>query len=269
MSRVVAVWAAAWSAEWTKLWSVWSTWWGLAAMAGLIVTCSATVGADMMQQLTRAEVPGASLSMAEPVLTAAAFALFAVAALGTLPITGEYASGAIRPTLQATPVRGLLLAAKALVIAPVLLLTGTVLTVVAALTTGLLLDEVRLFNAVTVSYPATGIGLAALRVGVFLAASGLLALGIGTAVRSAATTLTVLFLLLFGAPLLLAMTGVRALVDLSMRLPMMAGLAFLDGAQNLTGAPIGYGPVEGLCWLCGWVAAALAAGWLVLRRRDA
>src|SRR5690606_40232121 len=51
--------------------------------------------------------------------------------LAVLAVTAEYASGTIRPTLQAVPVRGRMLAAKALVVAP-LLFAATVLTGAAA-----------------------------------------------------------------------------------------------------------------------------------------
>ena len=94
-------------------------------------------------------------------------------------------------------------------------------------------------------------------------------LGVGTAMRSAAGTLTTAFLLLMGLPLMLAMTGVGPLVSLSLRMPMFAGLAFMDSSDNLTGGPMPYGRVEGLLWLLGWTAVALAAGHAVLRRRDA
>ncbi|WP_143043696.1 hypothetical protein [Nonomuraea jiangxiensis] len=65
------------------------------------------------------------------------------------------------------------------------------------------------------------------------------------------------------------MTGSRLALDLSLRMPMFAGLAFMGSTDNLTGGPMPYPAGEGLAWLLAWVAAGLAAGHAVLRRRDA
>ena len=45
--------------------------------------------------------------------------------LGTLAVTTEYGTGMIRSTLAATPVRGRVIAAKAVVVASVLFVAGT------------------------------------------------------------------------------------------------------------------------------------------------
>ncbi|GAA3151491.1 hypothetical protein GCM10020001_088830 [Nonomuraea salmonea] len=64
------------------------------------------------------------ITASEAVVAATSFAQFALVALAMLTVTSEYASGGIRVTLQATPVRGMVLAAKALVVAPVMVLAG-------------------------------------------------------------------------------------------------------------------------------------------------
>ncbi|GAA3151500.1 hypothetical protein [Nonomuraea salmonea] len=108
-----------------------------------------------------------------------------------------------------------------------------------------------------------------LATGGYYALIGVLTVGAGVAMRSAVGTLSTVFMLLMGLPLLLIMTGSQVAVDVSLRMPMFAGLAFMDSTDNLTGAPIPYSAGEGLAWLLAWTAAALATGWAVVRHRDA
>ncbi|MFC7646921.1 ABC transporter permease [Streptosporangium lutulentum] len=209
----------------------------------------------------------ATLLAGESVISAAAFAQFAFVTVAMLAITGEYASGGIRTTLQATPIRGHMLAAKALVLVPVMLVAGVLSGSAAAVAVYLFLS-VTPFGGYGALPPAeTAIDM--LSIGVFLVLVSLMTLGVGAAMRSAAGTLTTAFMLLMGLPLMLAMTGFGPLVSLSLRMPMFAGLAFMDSADNLTGGPMPYGRVEGLLWLLGWTTVAFAAGHAVLRRRDA
>ncbi|MCF6468794.1 ABC transporter permease [Nonomuraea sp. MG754425] len=260
------LWQAA-GAEWVKLWSVRSTWWCLAGALALTVLTSVTLAVDAATGALRDGTPGVRISAAEPVVSATSFVQFALVALAMLAITSEYASGGIRTTLAATPARGVVLAAKALVVGPVMLATG-VLTgalTVAAVYAVLSLDVFGGF----VVLPAGQVALDLLRTGVFYALVAVMTLGVGAATRSAAGTLTVVFLLLMGLPLMILMTGSQVLADLSLRMPTFAGLAFMGSARNITGGPMPYSPGEGLVWLLVWAAVAVAVGHAVLRRRDA
>lgn len=254
-------------AEWTKLWSVRSTWWCLTGAAVLMVLSALTLGGATATELRRAGGEGARLVVSEPVISATSFVQFALVTLAMLTITSEYASGGIRTTLQATPIRGRMLAAKALVVAPVMFAAGVVSGGIASAVTYAVLST-RMFGGYAVLPPAeTTLDLLAL--GAFLALVSVMTLGVGAAMRSAAGTLTVVFMLLMGLPLMLAMTGGQVALEVSMRMPMFAGLAFMGSTDNLTGGPIPYSPGEGLAWLIGWTAAGVAAGYAVLRRRDA
>jgi ABC-2 type transport system permease protein len=255
------------ASEWTKLWSLRSTWWCLVSGAALLGLSALTLGGGTATSLLNDGVRGVTLPAGESVISAVTFAQFAFVTVAMLTVTGEYASGGIRMTLQATPVRGHVLAAKALVLVPVMLVAGVLSGSAAAVAVYLFLS-VPPFGGYGALPPAeTTIDM--LSVGVFLVMVSLMTLGVGMAMRSAAGTLTTAFLLLMGLPLMLAMTGVGPLVSLSLRMPMFAGLAFMDSSDNLTGGPMPYGRVEGLLWLLGWTAVALAAGHAVLRRRDA
>ncbi|MCK2219077.1 ABC transporter permease [Actinomadura sp. ATCC 31491] len=268
---VRSLWQAA-VAEWGKLWSVRSTWWCLAGAAALMVLAAVTLGgASATDALRAAREPGAPpaapVVAGEPVVSATIFAQFALVALAMLTVTAEYATGSVRVTLQAVPVRGVMLAAKALVLAPVMFAAGVLSGAVAVAAVYALLSA-DVFGGLVVAPPGE-VARDLLGVGVFFALVAVLTLGAGAALRSAAGTLTVVFLLLMGLPLMLLMTGSQVAVELSLRMPMFAGLAFMGSADNLTGGPIPYPAVEGLAWLVAWTAAALAAGHAVLRRRDA
>ncbi|WP_433375159.1 ABC transporter permease [Streptosporangium sp. CA-115845] len=254
-------------AEWAKLWSVRSTWWCLAGAVLLMVLSALMLGGATATDMLRAEGGGTRFPASEPVISATSFAQFALVALAMLTITSEYASGSIRSTLQATPIRGRVIAAKALVVGPVMFAVGVLSGAVATAVVYTVLSA-DLFGGY-VALPPAEVALDLLRVGVFFALVSVMTLGVGTAVRSAAGTLTVVFMLLMGLPLMLLMTGVSAAMEVSLRMPLFAGLAFMGSTDNLTGGPMPYGAGEGLAWLLAWTVAAVAAGHVVLRRRDA
>ncbi|HUR06577.1 MAG TPA: hypothetical protein VM347_28805 [Nonomuraea sp.] len=183
-----------------------------------------------------------------------------------LVITSEYASGAIRSTLQATPIRGRVLAAKALAVVPVMFAAGVLSGGVSTAVVYTVLS-IDVFGGFVV-LPLHEVVRDLLSMGLFYALISVMTIGVGTAVRSAAGTLTVAFMLLMGLPLMLLTTGNQAALKVSLRMPF-AGLAFMGSTDNLTGGPIPYGGREGLAWLLAWTVAALAAGHAVLRRRDA
>ncbi|MFB4291414.1 ABC transporter permease [Nonomuraea sp. ATR24] len=255
------------AAEWVKLWSVRSTWLCLASAVAATVLGGLTLGAAQATEALREGAAGARVVVTGPMISATAFAQYAVITLAMLMVTSEYASGSIRSTLQVVPIRGRMLAAKALVTAPVLFAAGIVAGGAGALVTYLVLS-VETFGGAA-AFPPGQAAADLLRLGVFCALTGVLTVGVSAAVRGSAGALTVMFMLTLGLPLLLVMTGSQAAVDASMRLPTFAGLAFMESADNLTGGPIPYPAGEGLAWLAGWTALALLAGLVVLRRRDA
>ncbi|MFI7419803.1 ABC transporter permease [Nonomuraea sp. NPDC049684] len=261
-----ALWQAA-RAEWDKLWSVRSTWWCLAGAAALMVLTAVALAAAAATDAARERVPGARVTASEPVVSATSFVQFALVALAMLAITSEYSSGGIRVTLQATPVRGLVLAAKALVVAPVMFAAGVLSGAVATAAVYAVLQADAFGGLVALPFGEAVRDVAG--AGAYFALVAVTTLGAGAAMRSAAGTLTVVFMLLLGLPLVLLMTGSQAALDASLRMPTFAGLAFMGSVDNLTGGPVPYSAGEGLAWLLGWAAAALAAGYAVLRRRDA
>jgi len=241
-------------AEWTKLRTRASTGWLLLLAMALTVALSAAavrlLGAlPIDQDPTRLSLTGVALGQA------------VVAVLAVLAIGGEYDAGMIRITLAAMPRRLTVLAAKAAVVGAATLVAGTV-AVGGCLLVGRLL------------MPAGGNALAGaptLRAGagsvLYLVLVAWLGLGAAAAVRSSAAGTGAVLGLLYVFPVLEQLAGdpgwQRRLEEIG---PMTAGLA-IQSTTGLDRLPIG--PWAGLGVLAAWAAAALVAGGLVLRLRDA
>lgn len=118
---IATVFRRAAAAEWTRLWTVRSTWWSLLAATAIMMFIGVAAGND--------HNPGTPA----PIWFAAEFAIlpgqfgFLVAVL--LAVTGEYSTGTIRGSLQWTPRRGVLFAARVLV--PVAFATACAVVVAA------------------------------------------------------------------------------------------------------------------------------------------
>lgn len=253
------------AAEWTKLWSVRATWWSLAGALGLMILYTVSIGFDMSQPPERAD----EMARADLILTAGEAALggltgvqFVVLALGVLAVTTEYSTGSIRSTLQWDPRRSHLVLAKTLVLAPVTLVAGSVIGLVGGVLGYLTAGEYGAFDA------ANDLADVA-RIGVYCAAVTTLAVGLSLLLRSTAGVLTTLFMLLLLAPMLLQATGLDAMGTVAEYLPGSAGMQFLGAAGSIGMSDLPYGRSAGLAILSVWAVAALAAGYAVLRRRDA
>ncbi len=252
-------------AEWTKLRTVPSTGWllltvialtvGASALAAEVVKCPASCGEDT----TKLSLTGILLGQA------------AVAVLAVLVISSEYSSGMIRITLTALPRRSTALAAKAIVLTGVVLAAGAMATAWSLVAgryilpgngfTGKLGSEALSLGAGPTLRAAAGSVL-------YLALIALFSLGLATALRDSGASIAVMLGLLYIVPLLtdLGTLDPRWEHRLQEWGPMTAGLA-IQATRNLKTLPIG--PWPGLGVLAAWAAAALLAGALVLRLRDA
>ena len=115
-------------AEWTKLRTLASTFWLLLTAAILTVAVSAATA-------TATKCPSGSCAddPAKISLTGIYLGQAVVAVLAVMAVSGEYGTGMIRLTLTATPRRVTVLAAKAAVLACLVLVTGAVAVVVSLL----------------------------------------------------------------------------------------------------------------------------------------
>ncbi|MEU4675701.1 ABC transporter permease subunit [Micromonospora sp. NPDC023737] len=246
------------AAEWTKLWSVRSTWWTLlgavlvtAATAGQLAIYAANANTNDDPADDRGIVTVGSIVIGSMELTQ-----YAVLALGLLVVTSEFTSGTIRTTLQCTPSRGRVLLAKAVVTAAVTFPFGLLLGGVGALVAGPVLGEWG-------SAPVAGTLRDLLAVSAYLALVGVLALGLGAALRSAVLSLIVLVATLMIVPLSLQEPDITLLNRIADGFPGVAGGHFMAGDTEP------YRAAWGLLLLAGWAAAALVLGRAALRRRDA
>ncbi|MGH3240289.1 MAG: hypothetical protein ACRDNL_07900 [Spirillospora sp.] len=245
------------ASEWTKLWTIRSTYWGLAGALLLMVGMSLVMGLVTVSNNTEEYVqerPGV-VSVSDMATSSLDMVQFVVLALAILMVTGEYATGSIRATLQWIPPRGRMLSAKAAIAAVVIFPFGVLLGLAGTAVAYPALGEWGRLDAGDVVHDA-------LMTGLYLAVLSVLILGVGTMLRSTAATLTTAFLFVMVLPVMLVNSHSTLLKHIADALPSTAGRHLLNGDGPYP-APIA------LAILAAWTVAALWGGVTVLRHRDA
>ena len=252
-------------AEWAKARTLASTGWLLLAAVILTVAVSAAVAAAATCPAGNCAEDPAKISLTGIYLGQAVVAILAV-----LMMSSEYSTGMIRVTLAAMPRRITVLAAKAAILTGLVLACGA-LAVLASVLAGQVILRGHGIDPAH-GYPSLSLGSApVLRAAagsvLYLALIALLSLGTATAVRDSAAAIGVVLGLLYLFPIVGAVLGGSHLARLIQQIgPMTAGLAI----QATTGLPdLPISPWAGLGVLAAWAAAALLAGGLLLRHRDA
>jgi hypothetical protein len=209
-------------------------------------------------------------------LAGAFLGLIAIVVVAAMFFSTEYRRGLIRTTLAATPRRGAVLAAKAVVIGAVAFVTGLVAAVV-SIGVGVPKEEKSgqiLLTAPWLTDVRVIVGTAAM-VGV----AAVFALALGAILRRSAAAITIAVVTVVLPFLLAALNVVPAGVgDWLLRVTPAAGLAVEQSIPRYSQvttviSPVrGYYPLSpsaGLAVLCLWAAAALVLALVMLRRRDA
>jgi ABC-type transport system involved in multi-copper enzyme maturation permease subunit len=212
----------------------------------------------------------------EQSLVGAFLGLIAIVVVAAMFFSTEYRRGLIRTTLAATPRRGTVLAAKAVVIGAVTFVTGLVAAVV-SIAVGVPKEENQgqvLLTAPVLTEVRVIVGTAAM-----LALAAVLAVALGAILRRSAAAITIAVLVVVMPFLLSALNVVPAGVgDWLLRLFPAAGLAIEQSiprypqVTSVISPARGYYPLSpyaGFAVLSLWTAAALALALVVLRRRDA
>ncbi|MEV4259303.1 hypothetical protein AB0J52_39605 [Spirillospora sp. NPDC049652] len=245
------------ASEWTKLWSLRSTWWALAFSVGLMAVVTFSIGTSVADANTHPGRgnPQGVVSVSSTAIGAVDLVQFLPVAIAILMMTSEYASGTIRTTLTWVPLRGRVLAAKALVITAVVVPLGVVLGVTGTAAAALGIGEWGRFSLADATSDTLAFAL-------YLGFVCVFALGLAALLRSTAGTLTTAFLGLLALPMLLL--GPAATRPLAESLPSSAGRTFMGIAED----PPYRGSV-GLLVLVAWTVAAVVVGRFVLARRDA
>lgn len=225
----------------------------------VLITVAGVVGLATAVGLNSKDTHG---DITSNVLAGVAPGLLAFGVLGVLMMTNEYSSGLIKATLAAVPHRGTLLAAKTAVFGAVALAVGEIASFGAFFAGTAALPPA--FHAPSLSDPT--VLRAVLMVGAAYPLIGLLGLGIGTIVRHGAAATGVVIGAVF--------VGAQALGALTHSLGAYAPISIVSGSLSATNAAhaAGYpalGPWAGLGMLALYAAVAVAAGGVLLARRDA
>jgi ABC-type transport system involved in multi-copper enzyme maturation permease subunit len=217
--------------------------------------------------------PGQTL---DHTLVGAFAGLIAVVVVATMFVTAEYRRGLIAVTFAASPRRGQVLAAKAIVIAAASFAAGLVAAAIA-----IPLNSHVLRANGNYLYPANLLTVARIAAGTagLLAVAAVLALALGAILRRSAIAVTVVVAAII-LPFLVAVTNVLSpgADDWLMRVVPAAGFAVQQAIPNypqvsnactVAGGCYPLAPWAGFAVLCAWAAAALALAVFLVRRRDA
>ncbi len=202
--------------------------------------------------------------------------LIAVIVVATMFMTAEYRRGLIRVTLAASPGRGRVLAAKAIVIGAAAFVTG----LVAAAGTVLVATEMTHasgYSMFPVPWP-TELRLVA-GTAALVGLTAILTLAVGTIVRRSAAAVTIVIAAVV-VPYFLAFTSAvpAGIGEWLLRITPAAAFAVQQSTPQYHQVQAFYTPMggffplalwAGLAVLCGWAALALAGAVYMLRRRDA
>ncbi|MFJ5531187.1 ABC transporter permease subunit [Streptomyces sp. NPDC093261] len=247
--------------EWTKIRSVASTVWTLSL--ALVVT---VVLGMLISALTRSEydrtLPADRLSFDPTYVSFAGMSLgqLAMIAFGVLVVSNEYSTGMIRTSLAAVPRRGTFLFGKVAVAAALALVVGMATSFAAFLLGQAVLGPYR------ASLGEPGVLRAVFGGGLYMTLIAMFSMGVAAMLRSPMLSLGILMPFFFLISTVLG--SVSATKKIGRFLPDQAGSRILQVVPSL-GDDTPYGPWGGLGIMVLWVAAALAGGCVLLRRRDA
>jgi len=177
-------------AEWIKLWSVRSTSWTLLALMVLGVGLTALVCATSADWLASVEADESPTSF---VTWGMMIAQLTAVVLGVLVVSSEYSSAMIRTTVAATPRRGRVLVAKAVVVTATLFVAGIVTAVLGYFAGNAYLDAA----GVGVPLDADGVLRALVGNGLYLAVLGLFSVALAVLIRHTAGAISVGLALIF------------------------------------------------------------------------
>jgi ABC-2 type transport system permease protein len=246
-------------AEWIKFWTVRSTTWSTVMLFVLGAGLTVLVCATSAEWLASSE---ADESPASFVTWGMMFAQITAIVLGTLAVTSEYGTGMIRATLAATPSRGTVLAAKALVLSSTLFVAGTLTAFAGYFAGNWFLEN----EGIGIALSDDGVLRAMFGSGLYLAGLGLLAAAVGLLIRHTAAALSVVLGLVFVVGTMVFLLPGAWGEWIGKLMPGNAG-------SGIT-APVSFNPTlldpwVGFAVFSGEVAAVLLVAYLAFRRRDA
>ncbi|MFJ4325173.1 ABC transporter permease subunit [Streptomyces tricolor] len=247
--------------EWTKIRSVASTVWTLSLAVVVTVALGMLISALSNSQYENMPVRQ-RLSFDPTVISFAGMTLgqLAMIVFGVLVVSTEYSTGTIRVSLAAVPQRGAFLCGKVAVAAALALAVGMVTSFAAFFLGQAMLGPHR------AALGDPGVLRAVIGGGLYMTLIAMFSLGVAAMLRSPLLSLGILM------PFFFLISNVLGNVDATKRLgrflPDQAGSRIMQVVPRV-GDDTPYGPWAGLGIMALWVTAALAGGYLLLRRRDA
>lgn len=263
---MTAIWTL--RSEWTKLRTLPSTFWLFVLAVGATVALGAAVTGSLDVQHCEApcyeDTPKLSLMGVR-------LGQAAVGILAALAVTAEYGTRTIRPTLTAMPGRFRVLTGKLAVITALGLAAGAVAVAGSLLAARAILPG----NGFTPVNGYAGLSLAddltrraALGSVLYFGLVALLSAGLGFVLRDTGGTIAAVLALFYGSPLLaLFVTDPVWQHRIQRFSPMNAGLA-IQATRDIA-ATTDIGPWAGLGVLSAYATAAVVAGAVLFRLRDA
>ena len=208
-------------------------------------------------------------------LTGAFAGLIAAVVVAVMLVTAEYRRGLIRVTMAASPQRGRVLAAKAIVAGAVTFVAGLAAAAVVVPLAGRLAHDKG-----TYVLPVSGLTDMRVIVGTaaVLAVSAVLAVAAGTMLRRSAAGVAAGIVVIV-LPYILGTTGILTggAAQWILRVTPAAGFAMQQSVPAYSQVTASYTPAggyfplapwAGFAVLCGYAVLALAVAWYLLRRRD-
>jgi ABC-type transport system involved in multi-copper enzyme maturation permease subunit/regulation of enolase protein 1 (concanavalin A-like superfamily) len=201
-------------------------------------------------------------------LTGIQIGLLAIVALGVLFAAGEYRSGIVRTTFAASPRRGRVLAAKAVVVGAIVFVTGLVATFAAFL---LAQPGLRRHGFQPPAYPHPSLAdptvlRALVGTALFLAVLAVFSLGVGSIMRRSARAISLVVGLVLVPQIVASFIPSFTVERWINRLTPVAGLAIQHTRVRFDTA---ISPWGGFAVLCGYAVVAMAVAIWQVRRRDA
>jgi ABC-2 type transport system permease protein len=248
--------------EWTKLWTVRSTFWALGLAVALGIGLGAAISAaashayatDDLSDKLRWDPTAISLA-------GQGIAQLAIAVLGVLFFSSEYASGMIRTTFTAVPKRGRILVAKSLVCAVAVFVIGEVSSFVAFFLGQLIITG----HAPHASLSQPAVLRAVIGAGLYLTVLAVLGVAVGTLLRHSAAAIAAIVAVLFVLP------GIAQALPASWRHPVTEYWPTQAGSQIAAVHHDAHQlyPWPGFGLMCGFVAIVFILSLTLLERRDA
>ncbi|CAM5334417.1 ABC transporter permease OS=Streptomyces alboniger OX=132473 GN=CP975_24640 PE=4 SV=1 [Streptomyces alboniger] len=247
--------------EWTKIRSVASTVWTLSLAVvvtialGMLISALSKNEFDNMNAQDKLSFDPTYTSFAGMSLGQLAMIVF-----GVLVVSNEYSTGMIRTSLAAVPQRGAFLVSKIAVATGLVLAVGLATSFVTFFLGQAMLGEHK------ASIGDAGVLRAVIGGGLYMTLIAMFSMGVAAMLRSPMLSLGILMPFFFLISNILG--NVSATKKIGRFLPDQAGSKIMQVVTPIND-DTPYGPWGGLGIMALWVLAALAGGYVLLKRRDA